>query len=532
MKKLHHFFSTCFLLLILSSIGLGQTSGWPTSYANLNVRAMTIDAGGNIYITGPADGGKKTGLDFVTVKYAPNGHLEWAASYNGPNSGEDWPYAIAVDVTGNVFVTGRSFTSKSGGSSYNFDYATVKYNPQGGLVWARRFGSTGNRNDVAQDVKVDVAGNAYVTGYADATLVLGGGNAIVTIKYNPSGDIAWTAKYDVLPNVYTDGNPNSEQAYSLAVDTDGNVYIAGTVLVKYNSSGLIVWEDRSTIDRREVLVDPTNNVFTTGFSGKTSKYNSSGNLLWQISSVASSWDMALDQTGNVYVTGEIDDVNGNSSDFWTVKYDGNNNGSELWSRRYNGSANSTDFGRSITVDNSGNVYVTGHSTAASGRNTISVFRVIKYNNIGTEQWITTDEGDGFVIETDPGGNVYASGTVPGTRLTAAATKTFKFAPSGPAPRSVTTAPAIEDLQNSFSLKNYPNPFSQSTIIEYQLPVEGKVKLTVFDLSGHEMETLLNEYKPVGIHKINFKANKLPAGTYFYRIQAGKYTETKKLIILK
>src|SRR6187402_6288 len=86
MKKLHHFFSTCLLLLILYSFGFGQTSGWPTSYANLNVRAMTIDANGNIYITGPADGGKKAGLDFVTVKYAPNGHLEWSAQYNGPSS--------------------------------------------------------------------------------------------------------------------------------------------------------------------------------------------------------------------------------------------------------------------------------------------------------------------------------------------------------------------------------------------------------------------------------------------------------------
>jgi len=532
MKKLHHFFSTCLLLLILTSFGFGQTSGWPTSYTNLNVRAMTIDASGNIYITGPADGGKKTGLDFVTVKYAPNGHLEWSAQYNGPSSGEDWPYAIAVDVNGNVFVTGRSFTSKSGGSSYNFDYATVKYNPQGGLVWARRFGSAGNKNDVAQDVKVDVTGNAYVTGYTDASLVLGGGNAIVTIKYNQSGDTAWTAKYDVLPNIYGDsGNPNQEQAYSLAVDADGNVCIAGTVLVKYNSSGLIAWEDRSINDRREVLVDHSNNVFTTGFSGKTSKYDASGNLLWETSSTAGFWDIALDQTGNVYVTGNISDASGNSSDFWTVKYDGNNNGSELWSRRFNGSANSTDFGRSITVDNSGNVYVTGHSTAASGRNTITVFRVIKYNDNG-EQWVTTDEGDGFVIETDAGGNVYATGTVPGTRSTAAGTKTYKFTPSSPAPRSVTTAPTVEAQQNNFSLKNYPNPFSQSTIIEYKLPVEGKVKLTVFDLSGHEIATLVNEYKPIGIHKINFKANKLPAGTYFYRIQAEKYTETKKLIILK
>jgi hypothetical protein len=91
---------------------------------------------------------------------------------------------------------------------------------------------------------------------------------------------------------------------------------------------------------------------------------------------------------------------------------------------------------------------------------------------------------------------------------------------------------MPEISNIFQLRNFPNPFNGNTMIEYQLPVEGKVKLNVFDLSGHEITTLVNEYKPAGIHKINFKVNKLPAGTYFYRIQAGKYTETKKLIILR
>jgi hypothetical protein len=384
---------------------------------------------------------------------------------------------------------------------------------------------------VSKDVKVAVDGYIYVTGYSDAEYVLGPGNSITTIKYDPSsGAELWKEVYDVLPNI--NGGPG-EEANSIAFDPSGNIYIAGTAIVKYNKSNhAILWEDHTTDNRRKILVDASNNVLTTGFSGKTNKYDQDGNLLWQASSSAGFWDMALDQTGNVYVTGSNGDENGSSSDFWTVKYDGNNNGMEQWSRRYNGSANSTDFGRSITVDNSGNVFVTGHSTATSGRNTISIFRIIKYNSMGTEQWVSTEPGDGFAIETDAWDNVYATGTVPGTRLSAPATMTVKYAPSSPASKSVTSAPAVETPQINFRMQNYPNPFSQSTTIEYQLAQKGKVKLTVFDLSGHEIATLVNEYKPAGVHKINFKTNKLSGGTYFYRIQAGEYTETKKLIVLR
>ena len=82
------------------------------------------------------------------------------------------------------------------------------------------------------------------------------------------------------------------------------------------------------------------------------------------------------------------------------------------------------------------------------------------------------------------------------------------------------------------MKSSPNPFSQNTIIEYQLSKEANVRLSIIDLSGQEITTLINENKPAGIYKIKFGANKLPAGTYICRIQAGEYIETKKLIILR
>jgi hypothetical protein len=81
-------------------------------------------------------------------------------------------------------------------------------------------------------------------------------------------------------------------------------------------------------------------------------------------------------------------------------------------------------------------------------------------------------------------------------------------------------------------QNYPNPFNPSTIINYSLPVPGQVTLRVLDILGREVATLVNEQKEVGTHTIKFDASNLTSGIYFYQITAGKYSETRKLILQK
>ncbi len=81
-------------------------------------------------------------------------------------------------------------------------------------------------------------------------------------------------------------------------------------------------------------------------------------------------------------------------------------------------------------------------------------------------------------------------------------------------------------------QNYPNPFNPSTTIRYQLPASAHVTLKMFDLLGREVGTLINGRQSAGLHSVNFNAGSLPSGVYFYRIEAGTYLETKKLILLK
>ena len=81
-------------------------------------------------------------------------------------------------------------------------------------------------------------------------------------------------------------------------------------------------------------------------------------------------------------------------------------------------------------------------------------------------------------------------------------------------------------------QNYPNPFNPSTVISYSISRESYVTIKVYNVLGKEIETLVNENKPAGIYKVKFNGSSLPSGVYFYRIQAGSFESSRKLILLK
>jgi hypothetical protein len=89
------------------------------------------------------------------------------------------------------------------------------------------------------------------------------------------------------------------------------------------------------------------------------------------------------------------------------------------------------------------------------------------------------------------------------------------------------------LPKEFSLRqNYPNPFNPSTNIEFALPEQAVVSLKVYNLLGREISTLVSGRMNAGIHKIEFNASRLSTGLYFYRIQAGSFIQTKKMMLIK
>ncbi|HMU41935.1 MAG TPA: T9SS type A sorting domain-containing protein [Ignavibacteriaceae bacterium] len=99
---------------------------------------------------------------------------------------------------------------------------------------------------------------------------------------------------------------------------------------------------------------------------------------------------------------------------------------------------------------------------------------------------------------------------------------------------ITSVEAQEtDLPSNFNLaQNYPNPFNPSTKIRYSVPISEFVTLKVYDVLGNEVAALVNEEKPAGTYEVNFNASQLSSGIYFYKLQAGSFVETKKMILLR
>jgi hypothetical protein len=96
---------------------------------------------------------------------------------------------------------------------------------------------------------------------------------------------------------------------------------------------------------------------------------------------------------------------------------------------------------------------------------------------------------------------------------------------------------VEEKNNSipekfFLSQNYPNPFNPSTKISWQSPVSSHHTLKIYDVLGNEVATLVDEYKPAGIYNVQFTMNNLASGIYFYRLKAGSFVQTKKMILIK
>lgn len=427
-------------------------------------KALVVDGFGNIYVTGESEG-KTTGKDVATIKYNGKGNALWVKRYNGPVNGDDWGAFLAIDESGNVYLAGGSE-----GEGTGLDYLTIKYTPSGEVIWMKRYNGSGNSSDRASALAIDDSGNVYLTGESEGE---GSGFDYATVKYDKNGEIVWVRRYNGSEN-------RNDCAYALAVDAYGNVYLTGYsyggstrsdyLTLKYNTSGDLLWVKRfdgsqNSVDRAYALaVGISGDVYVTGYSHGdqtdknilTIKYNSYGKLLWtkRYNGSANGLDwthaLTLDSSGNVYVAGQSHGVV-TGSDFVTIKY--NPSGDTLWVRIYEGPGNHNDWdlAHAIVVDDFGSIYVTGES---QGTGTDLDYATIKYDLSGDLLWVRRYNqpsiDNAFALAVDPSGNVYVTGFSygPGTTSDYATIKYGQFI------RGDVNGDKTIDLADAICLANY------------------------------------------------------------------------------
>jgi hypothetical protein len=404
-----------------------DASGWTNRYNgpgnNHDVaRAMALDGSGNVYVTGSSG----DPADYAIVRYSSSGMAWWTNHYNGPGDSGDVAHALAAGGDGDVYVTGASI-----GNAGSTDYATVAYSSAGLSLWTNRYNGPANQGDFAYAVVMNEGGNVYVTGMSQ-----GGASGwdYATVAYTSTGMALWT-------NRYAGSGSGWDIARAAAVDESGNVYVTGNsvngdgydyVTVAYSGAGIPLWTNHYNGPGNEedlayaVAVGGSGNVYVTGASYSnglaayaTLAYSSTGLPLWTncYNGPGDGDDVAkamgVDTSGNVYVTG-ASWSNGTWDDYGTVAY--SSTGLALWTNRYNGPDNYYDEARAMAVDDSGTVYVTGVSYSGI----TSDYATVAYSSAGSALWTNIYNGpadladEANVVAVDGAGNLYISGASRGS----------------------------------------------------------------------------------------------------------------------
>jgi hypothetical protein len=567
------FFILFFLILLNLSIPAQDSPDlfWSTFYGgNSNEHGIStaVDSFNNVYVTGitlssnfpvsvnafqPLNSGD---FDAFVIKFSPSGQRLWATYFGG--SAYDEGRNICIDKNGDIVIIGITNSTNlpvtNGSFQYNnagnYDMFAAKFNNTGQRIWATYCG--GANNDYGYGIKTDINNNVFITGFSNSgnfpvtpdafQLTNGGGDDCFIIKFNSAGQRVWATYY---------GGSLNDDADAVTIDNAGNILLTGATyspnfpvtagsfqafnagnsdafIIKFNNNGLRIWASYygGTSDDfgfGGIVTDNNNSII---FSGRTSSPN-------------------FPITSNAFQLS-----NGGNNDAYVVKFD--SAGQRQYSTYYGGNAN--DFGESVVIDSSGNIIISGFTNSQNFSVTTDAYQsinagqtdafIIRFNNIWQRQYATYLGGTGidecYSVSSTKNGNFIITGKTGSTNfpIIAGAFQTNKaggddafisFFNRDP----IGITPISTNVPDKFSLgQNYPNPFNPTTNIEFQIPKSGLVNLTIYDALGRKVETLVNQNLCAGTYKADLDASNLVSGIYFYRLSAGDFSETKKMILLK
>ena len=502
--------------------------------------STAVDAAGNTYVTGTFSGTATFGAttltsagsdDIFVAKRSSSGSWQWATRAGG--SGIDRSFALAVDGSGSVVITGefRSPTIAFGTTTLtnagNNDFFVAKLTPLGAWQWAHQVG--GSRYESGRNVAVDGSGNVVVVGsFSSPTITLGaitltqmlGGISFFVAKLTPTGTWQWANSA---------GGYHGDYAKTVAVDGSGNVVMAGFFASPAITLGTITLTNAGEADIFVAKLSPT------------------GGWQWVVSAGGSDFDsvegMVLDGSGNVIITGLYTSpaltmgtttltnagTNRDFGDIFVAKL--TPTGAWQWATGVGGSEG--DVGISVAVDASDDVVITGgfaSPTITFGTTTLtsaglSDIFVAKLTPLGAWQWATraggSDADGGSGVAIDNSGSVVVTGAFLSPTITFGATTLSNPASPGPAiflARLGGTTGLPEAAGDQPQLTLTPNP-ARTTV---QLTGATGPTATLLDGLGRVVGTAA--ITPAGAATLDVRA--LPAGLYLLRAGGA----TRRLVV--
>jgi hypothetical protein len=449
------------------------------SYWDEGYSVQQTDDGGYIVVGFTSDAGGWT--DVYLIKTDVAGNEQWSETFGG--SDYDYGYSVQQTDDGGYIVAGYTW---SFGVAVN-DVYLIKTDASGVEEWSQTFGGSGF--DEGYSVQQTSDNGYIIVGY---TWSGAGLNDVYLIKTDASGVEEWS---------HTFGGSSNDYGYSVQQTSDGGYIIVGftmsygsgpeaVYLIKTDASGNQQWSQTfggSSSDRGySVQQNDLGGYIVAGYTwsfgaGDDDVYlistDASGNQQWSqtFGGVWCDYGRSVQQTddGGYIVAGTTESFGAGNDDTYLIKTDAS--GNQQWSHTFGGSSN--DFGYSVQQTGDGGYIVAGYTES--------------YGVGGSDVWLIRIASEVGVKPQNP-------------------EQTFKF-----------------QLSSA-----YPNPFNPCTSIRFGLPVACIVELSVYDLSGRTVAELINGWRGAGLHEVTFDASQLASGIYVYRMQAGNFNASGKMVLLK
>lgn len=441
--------------------------------------SMTQDANGGIVFSSLTFGSFGEGTGICIMELDSSGELQWSGLV--PSDGNS-PTDIKRTLDGGFLLTGS--TSKLFSDAYIAKFDSSKY-----LEWAKSIG--GGNIDACYSITESTNGGCAAAGITVSFAQ--GPSDMYIVKLDSSGQLQWNRAI---------GGPGGDYAHSITNTSDGGYAVAGVTwsfgggdtnmyIVKLNEAGTLQW-NRTVGGTR---LDYANSIIQT-------------------------------QDGGYAIGGYTESFGTGSGDMYIIKLD--SSGTLQWSRTIGGAG--IDIANSIIQTTDGGYALAGYTFSFGEGNTDMYF--VKLDASGNSCGYSTSP---VSIITQPASLV----TAPAPSVTDAVTglsNPLSISRTGGTSTNlclVGIKPGLNEIPDEFRLyQNYPNPFNPTTKIQYDLHKASFVKLVIYDAIGRKIKTLVNREQTAGSYYVNFDSENLSSGIYFYKLEAGSFTESKKMLLAR